>query len=260
VLAHAVRILRAAGIERLVVNAYPLPLALRDAAIELGVKVSPEAELLGTAGGVARAGDLLGDGPVVIWNGDVVADVDVAGLRSAHERRAPEATLVVMPRPGREGNVGVADDGRIVRLRGESVAPETRSADFACVHVLGPGLRGALPERGCLVGDVYIPALRRGAVLRAVEHHGPWHDIGSLASYVDANVAWLRARSVPGWTGPGASVARAVHLDETVVGSGAMVTGEGRLVRSVVWPGASAVAPAQDTVFAPGLVVRMPPA
>ncbi|MGH7434160.1 MAG: nucleotidyltransferase family protein, partial [Polyangiaceae bacterium] len=94
VLAHAVRGLRGAGVDRLVVNAHHLPLALRDAALHLGVEISAEAELLGTAGGVARARDRLGEGPVVIWNGDVVADVDVAGLRAAHERRAPEATLV----------------------------------------------------------------------------------------------------------------------------------------------------------------------
>lgn len=204
---------------------------------------------------MARARALLGEGPVVVWNGDVVADVDVRGLLSEHDRCAPEATLVVLRRPGREGNVGLAEDGRVVRLRGESVADEVRSADFAGVHVLGAALRDALPERGCLVGDAYIPALKRGAVLRTVEHHGPWHDIGSVASYLDANLDWLRDWSSKSWVGAGAKLGARVLLDGAVVGPGAVVTGEGSLVRCVVWPGATALAPAEDAVFAPGLVV-----
>lgn len=255
VLAHAVDGLRAAGVKRLVVNAHHLPSALRDAAGVLGVELSAEADLLGTAGGVAHARELLGDGPVVIWNGDVVTDVDVRGLLGEHDRRGSGATLVVMARRARDGNVGLAEDGRVVRLRGESVADEVRSADFAGVHVLGAALRGDLPRRGCLVGDVYIPALKKGAVLRTVEHRGAWHDIGSVASFLDANLDWLRERFSKSWVGAGAKLGAGVLLDDAVVGAGAAVTGQGSLVRCVVWPGVTALAPAEDTVFAPGLVV-----
>jgi mannose-1-phosphate guanylyltransferase len=255
VLAHAVDGLRRASIERLVVNAFHLPAAVEEAAGRLDVEVSMEHELLGTAGGVARAKGSLGSGPVVIWNGDVVADVAIEALVRAHEARAPEATLVVMARPGREGNVGLDDEGRVVRLRRDSVAPEVRSADFACVHVLGADLRATLPDRGCLVGDVYIPALRRGATLRAVEHTGAWHDIGSLSAYLEANIAWLRARAARTWVGPGAGVAPTVTLEDAVVGAGASVTGAGSVTRSVVWPGAAASAPLEHAIVIPDRVL-----
>jgi mannose-1-phosphate guanylyltransferase len=256
VLAGVVTRLRSAGVERLVVNSHHLPFALRDAAAELGVELSAEADLLGTAGGVAHARGHLGQGPALLWNGDVMADIDLQGLVAEHDRRAPGATLVVMPRPGREGNVGLAEDGRVVRLRAESVATEVRSADFAGVHVIGAALRAGLPERGCLVGDVYIPALRAGAVLRTVEHHGAWHDIGNVAAYLEANLAWLRARSSKSWIGAGARLDAGVLLEDAIVGPGATVTGEGLLVNCVVWPGATALAPAHDAVFAPGLRVE----
>ena len=255
VLASAVERLRSAGVERLVVNAHHLPSALREASAELGVELSAEADLLGTAGGVAHARGSLGEAAVVVWNGDVVADIDVRGLLSEHQRQTPEATLVVMARSGRDGNVGLSEDGRVVRLRDEAVANEVRSVDFAGVHVLGSGLRAGLPARGCLVGDVYIPALKQGAVLRTVEHRGWWHDIGSVASYLEANLSWLRARPSRSWIGAGARVGGGVLLDEAVVGPGASVKGEGPLVRCVVWPGATAAAPARDSVFVPGLMV-----
>jgi hypothetical protein len=83
-----------------------------------------------------------------------------------------------------------------------------------------------------------------------------WHDIGSVASYVEANVAWLRARSSTSWLGAGAKLDAGVLLEDVVVGAGAAVTGEGSLVRCVVWPGATALAPARDAVFGPGLRVE----
>ncbi len=260
VLAHAVEGLRRASVGRLAVNAFHLPAAVEDAAGRLEVEVSTEHELLGTAGGVAHAKGLLGPGSVVIWNGDVVADVAIEALVRAHEALAPEATLVVMPRPGREGNVGLDDEGRVVRLRQDSVGPEVRSADFACVQVLGGDLRATLPGRGCLVADVYIPALRRGATLRAIEHAGAWHDIGSLAAYLEANIAWLRARATRTWVGPGAGVAPTVTLEEAVVGAGASVTGSGHVARSVVWPGAHARASLEHAIVLADRVVDARPA
>src|SRR5258708_5375293 len=258
VLEHAAARLRAAGVARLVVNAHHLPGAVRAAAAALGAETSIEEDLLGTAGGLAHARGLLGEGPVVVWNGDVVAEVDVGALVEAHARAAPEATLVVMRRGPGEGNVGLDDGGGVVRLRRESFGTETRSADFACVHVVGDGLRARLPARGCLIGDVYLPALRRGATLRAVEHRGPWHDIGSVGAYLDANVAWLRARSARRWIAAGADVRPGVEIEDAVICAGGTAAGSGRLSRCVVWPGAAAVAPLADAVVTVrGVVGRM---
>ena len=252
VLAHAVDMLRTAGVAHFVVNAHHLPDAVLAEAGRLGAEVSLESELLGTAGGVAGARGLLGDGPVLLWNGDVVADVDLRALLNAHDALGPEATLVVMPRPGAEGNVGLDEDGRVVRIRRESVGSEARSADFAGVHVLGGALRSSSPGKGCLVADVYIPALRRGATIRSVPHEGLWHDIGSIGAYLDANAAWLRRRRTAAWASPVATVGAGVRLEGTVLSGTARVAGSGSVSRSVVWNGAVAIAPVADAVVLPG--------
>jgi len=101
------------------------------------------------------------------------------------------------------------------------------------------------------VGDVYMPYLRRGGG-QGDEIHvysaRSFVDIGSLAGYLEANRLWLARRGERSWIGPGATVAASVTLEDTVVGAGAHVTGEGSIVRCVVWPGASAVAPLTDVV------------
>jgi mannose-1-phosphate guanylyltransferase len=254
VLAHILDRVREGGVDRIVVNAHHRADDVQDFVRRegRGVNVSEERELLGTAGGVARAKGLLGAGDVVVWNADILAGVDVRSLVRAHSTSAAEATLVVRPLAPGEGNVGVDGAGRIVRLRRERVADEVQGGEFVPVHVLGAALRQTLPERGCLVGDVYIPALRVGATLRAFTHEGSWHDVGSLESYLAANLAWLDARRLESWVGADAQVARTV----AVVGGGASASGTGTLTRCVLWPGSLATAPLSDAVIADGLVVR----
>jgi mannose-1-phosphate guanylyltransferase len=246
-LAHVVDHLRAAGVARIVVNAHHRPQDVRAFASSLSdpVAVSEERDLLGTAGGIAFARPLLGEGDVLLWNGDILAGVDVAALVAAH---ASEATLVVQPLAAGQGPVGLDAQGNIVRLRQERFAAETSGGQFLGISLLSASLRTRLPDRGGLVEDLFVPALRRGATLRAFPFHGLWHDIGSLPAYLAANLAWLDARSLSCWVGPGADVAGGVTLDRSIVGEGARVLGAGPLSRCVLWPGTTAHAPLSDVV------------
>ncbi|HSO34574.1 MAG TPA: NDP-sugar synthase, partial [Labilithrix sp.] len=185
--------------------------------------------------GVARAAAMLGDGDVLVWNGDIMSDLDARALLAAHAAHAAGergATLAVLPRPPGTGTVGLVADGRIVRLRQESFGVETKGGDFLGIHVVGERLRAALPAKGCLVGDVYLPSLRRGETLRAYETSAGFVDIGSVAQYLAANLAWLAARGLSSWAHPSARVRAAI--DGSVVGEGAVV--DAPALRSVVWP------------------------
>jgi mannose-1-phosphate guanylyltransferase len=246
-LAHVLDHLRAAGVPRVVVNAHHLAdqVVAFARAQPWDVRVSEETELLGTAGGIAQARGLLGEGDVLVWNGDILADVDVGALVEAHEALA---TLVVQPLARGEGAVGLDGQGHVVRLRTERFGEETRGGQFLGIYVLGAALRDRLVSPGGLVEDVLVPALARGEIVRAFEFHGAWHDIGTLDSYREANWAWLAARKLASWVAPDARVASSVSLERSLVGQGAVVEGEGTLARCIVWPGARAVAPMQDRI------------
>jgi len=250
-LAHVLERLRAAGATRIVVNAHHHAAQVR-AFVEglgagAGVSLSEETALLGTAGGIARAAPLLGEGDVLVWNGDILADVDVASLVAEHQASS-EATLLVQPLPAGRGPVGIDAHGRVVRLRQDRFGAEATGGEFLGIHVLGRRLRERLPESGGLVEDVLVPALARGEEVGTVLFDESWQDIGTIPTYLAANVAWLRERGLERWVGPGAHVDPGVVLEGSVVGEGAVVSGAGFVVRSVVWPGARAVAPLADVV------------
>lgn len=250
-LAHLLtRVARAAPV---VVNAHHREGDVREllARVAPHVALSYEAELLGTAGGLAFAAALLGAGDVLVWNGDIVADLDPSAILAAHRAGGAAATLVVRPRAAGEGNVGLDASGRVVRLRRETTAPgEAQGGEFLGVHVVGDVLRARLPSRGCLVGDVYLPALRAGAELRAVASGEPFWDVGTVGAYLDANRAWASARG-GSWVAPSATVGASVRIVGSVVGEGAVVEGEGELAECVVWPGARARAPLSRAVVTP---------
>lgn len=226
-------------------------------------RVMHENEIRGTAGGVAWARNYLGPPPVLVVNGDVLASYDA--------QRALDATptdgvcMVVAPRRSGAGNVGIGDDGRVVRLRGERFGEEVASGDYLCAMGLGEAVLDALPEQGCLVGDVALPLLRRGGRVTSVYGSPNWSAPGdSIASYLDGNLAWLARRNGPrgeAWVGADATVAGDVEVVSSIVGAGADVRGRGRLERVVVWPGAQVFAPLRDAVVTrAGLVVPREPA
>ena len=97
----------------------------------------------------ARASALLGGGDVLVWNGDILSDLDPRRPPHTprHDADSPrQATLAVHARPAGKGNVGFAADGRIVRLRSSSFGAEAHGGDFLGIHVVGEPLRAGLPD------------------------------------------------------------------------------------------------------------------
>jgi mannose-1-phosphate guanylyltransferase len=245
ILGHVLGWLGAHGFERAVVNTHHLPEAFARAILPLPVDLIHEPNIRGTAGGIAGARHLLGPAPIVVWNGDVLGEPPIAELVA---RSADGLCLAIAPRPAREGTVGIDAEGRVVRLRGERFGLEARGGDYLGVAALGARCLRTLPDEGCLVGDWALPALRRGETVLSVDSRAPWTDCGDVASYLRANLDWLTRRGLACWQAPGGMIGPDVELQQTVIGSGATVTGRGLVRRSVIWPGARAVAPLSEVV------------
>lgn len=259
-LEHVLDALGTQGMTPAVVNTHHLSEIFR--AITRGwpgiAKVVVEHRLRGTAGGVAWARELLGPAPVLVANGDVLASYDADRVLSATPRDG--LCLALAPRAGQDGNVGVGSDGKIVRLRVERFGAEVSSGDYLGVMGIGQAVLDALPEGGCLIGDVALPILRRGGGVLATFGEPRWSAPGDgIAEYLDANQRWLAHRSgftLEGFRSHDAHVADEVELVSSIVGAGSDVRGQGRLERVVVWPGAQALAPLRDAVVTrAGLVV-----
>lgn len=254
-LVHVILRLAAGGVTAAALNTHHLaeafvePLLL---SLPIPVTLFHEPTILGTAGGVTNAASALGAGEVVVWNGDILADLDIGELRARHLHAGAAATLAVAPRACGEGTVGLDAAGDVVRLRGERFGAEAAGGDFLGIQVIGEALRSRLPASGCLVGDGYLPALRRGERVATSLASAAWSDVGTLGAYLAANRRWLARLGRPAHVGPGASIAEGVDLAGSVIGAGAIVQGRGALRGCVVWPGATATAPLDEAVVTTG--------
>src|SRR5436190_1772636 len=90
---YGLALCRAAGLTDIVVNLHHQGEKLRQVLGDGGrfgvrIRYSIEDELLGTGGGLAKARPLFAAGPVLVMNGKVVANLDLAEVIAAH-RAAP---------------------------------------------------------------------------------------------------------------------------------------------------------------------------
>lgn len=245
-LAHILEHLAARGVRRVVINTHHLADQFREVRCD-GISVERlfEPELLGTAGGVANARARLST-PLVVWNGDILAWPELEPLRESV--RVSGITLLASRLSSGVGTLGLARDGRVVRLRGERFGEETSQANYTGVLALGADALSRVPERGCLIGDLCLPWLRAGKAIGTLPYSGEWTDIGTLGELQRANLAWLRQRGHTAYAASDASIAPGVVLDQSLVHGGAVVSGTGALRRAVVLSGARAVAPLSDVV------------
>ena len=172
ILEQIARRLAAAGVDRIIVNAHRHPDQVEAAADrlarELGVdvKVSLEAEApLETGGGLAHAESFFRKGgSFFLYNGDIVTDIDLAGLLAAHQATGALATLAVGRREttrrllfDRKGLVGWENAATGRRERCREPVEEIEAWPFAGIHVISPEIFGLITEKGAFsILDLYL--------------------------------------------------------------------------------------------------------
>ena len=252
-LEHAVRALARAGLPRPVVNVHHLKdiFIKQIEQLQLEVDVIHEPVIRGTAGGIHGALSRLGPAPIVVLNGDAVFDEVPSDF--ADSASDLHLVLAVLPRPAGQGTVGVGSDGRVVRLRGERFGSEVAGGDYIGLCALGARGLAALPEFGCLVGDLALPLLRRGEIVGSWPFSARvWLPGDDLGAYWRANLEWLAAHGGgQSSVGAGSTIDAGIELEMSVLGPRVRLTGRGAVSRCVICAGAAAEAPLADAVVTP---------
>jgi mannose-1-phosphate guanylyltransferase len=237
--------------------------AARGAAAALGLElsVSREPVIAGTGGALREARPLLAHASaVVVVNGDVLFDLDLRGVLTAHAATGALATMVLtaMPEASRYAAVELDEGGRVRRIAGR-FGPGGAGLTpwhFPGVHVLSPELLALVPAAPFELDvnrDVYPPLMARGLV-RGLITSGYWNDLGAPDRYLAANLDVAAGRvplgrfglAQPPRLGPDAQIAPGAVVRDAVVGAGCVIPAGARVERAVLWPG---------TVLAPGEVV-----
>ena len=115
--------LYAAGTRRFLINTHHCPEAWTQAFPtgrwqDAEIRFVHEPVLLETGGGLANINQFLTaeDTQLVVWNGDILSDVQLAEAYAHHITNGAEATLVVREK-GPNTNVRITDDGFVTDLR-----------------------------------------------------------------------------------------------------------------------------------------------
>jgi len=185
-------LLKRAGVRDVVVNLHHLPekirpLLARSKRLGLDIGYSLEPKILGTAGGIAQALRKMRPEPTYVLNGDILCDVDLRKFADAHRKSRARATLVCLPKDRAEVKSFVESDAkdRIWRIAGEPQKKFRRKKlkkwIFSGIHLIDPALLKGYPRSqfGCIIRQVYQPALERGDKLLAWIHRKDWWDLGS---------------------------------------------------------------------------------
>jgi mannose-1-phosphate guanylyltransferase len=231
---------------------------------DFGVRISyaVEPQPLGTAGAYKFAEDLIRE-PTVVFNGDIVTDLDLRAVIREHDGRGAAATVVLAPveNPSAYGVVEAGVDGRVKSFsekpRADEVSVNTVNAG---TYILDPKVLDLIPagEPYSFEYDLFPDLLKRGEPFYAhVPEDAYWLDIGAPARYlrVHHDILGGRVRGIDLKSRRGAcDLATVAEIDDlslladdctikpgaqvinSVLGEGVHVEEKARVENSVVWP------------------------
>ena len=245
--------------------------------VDLGIEIviATEEEPLGTGGAIRHALGHLSSGPddpVLVFNGDTLSGLDIAGLVAAHERAANDVTLFLTPveDPRAYGLVPTDADGRVTAFLEKPQTPEeivTDQINAGC-YVFRRSVIEAIPSgRPVSVERETFPGLlASGARVGGILDRGYWLDLGTPLSFVqgsrDLVLGHAPSPAVP-QTGEalvlaGASVdASAQVTGGSTIGAGAVVAADAIVDGAVVFDGARIAAGARvmNSIVGVGAVI-----
>ena len=208
----------------------------------LGIKIRyvVEPTPLGTAGAIKYAGDQLTES-VVVFNGDVLTQIDLAAVLRLHRERQAKATIVLTPveNPSAYGLVETDPDGTIRRFI-EKPRPEEITTNHinAGIYVLEPDTFDRIPSNVSFsIERSYFPSLiERQETFVAYIYSGYWIDIGTPDKYMqvhrDIMDGHYRAQPFNGMEPPRRWIAAEARVEEGASVEGPCFIDEGVLVKA----------------------------
>ena len=195
VLGHILDLLRRHGVTEAAITLRYLPAAVTDyfgdgAQLGMSLTYFVEEEPLGTAGGVKKCMDFLGEEDFLVVSGDAVCDLDLGELIALHKSRRSVATLALCRRsePLEYGLVRTDSQGRVL---GFVEKPGWGQVDTELVNTglyilshkaMEPVEEGKSWDFG---KDLFPQLLERGEALYGWEVPGYWQDMGDCAAYLE---------------------------------------------------------------------------
>jgi mannose-1-phosphate guanylyltransferase len=267
-LLYQIDLLRSADITEIILSLSYQPRKIEDllkdgADYGVWIRYAVEGTPLGTGGAFKNAEEHI-DSTAVVFNGDVLTDIDLASVVAHHKEKRAVATIVLTPveNPSAYGLVETGPDGWIQRFI-EKPGPDeiTCNTINAGIYVLEPSVLRYMPK-----GEPY--SFERGLFPTLLEHKEPvtayvfdkyWIDIGTPQKYLEVHQDILSQKFVSPRIGKTAidrsALASGIVVDEksiidqdvvlrdgvrienSVIGKNCKIDQGVHIVDSVIWAG-----------------------
>jgi mannose-1-phosphate guanylyltransferase len=226
------------------------------------LKYTVEPQPMGTAGAYKFAEDLIRE-PTVVFNGDILTDLDLKAVIREHNERKATATIVLTPvkDPTTYGVVETEKDGRVRRFLEKPKVEEITSNNInAGTYVLEPKVLDYLPkgENYSFEYGLFPDLLKRGEAFYAhIPTRTYWIDIGTPERYLQVHddllanrVGRIHIRVRKGqfdaatvaeiddlsMVGDDCQIKPGAQIINSVLGQGCFVEERARVENCVIWP------------------------
>jgi mannose-1-phosphate guanylyltransferase len=261
-------LMRSAGIDEIILSLSYQPRKIEDLLKDgsdygVWIRYAVEGTPLGTGGAFKNAEEHI-DSTAVVFNGDVLTDIDLAAVVAHHRKKGAVATIVLTPveNPSAYGLVETNPDGWIQRFI-EKPGPDeiTCNTINAGIYVLEPSVLKYMPK-----GEPY--SFERGLFPTLLEHKEPvlsfisanyWIDIGTPQKYLEVHhdilsnkfasprvaKSALDRATLPGGTvvdeksliDQDVTIREGVRIENSVIGKNCKIDVGVHVVDSVLWSG-----------------------
>lgn len=248
------------GFEEVVVNLHHQPESVVEAlgdGSRFGVKIHytlEEPKILGTAGALDNARELLEDDTFLIINGKIITDINIAEAIEVHKKSGALATMILMENKKNERFTIVETQDDRVTSFGDFPAPisnlnshisksHTTSARnplmFTGIHILEPRVFDYIP-RGVysdIVPTFYRPAIANGEKIVAHITEGNWFELSTIPRYLDISLAMMNGRKNRVFSGDRVYISVAAVVKDSVVWDDVTIEDGAEINRTIVADG-----------------------
>jgi mannose-1-phosphate guanylyltransferase len=216
---------------------------------------------LGTAGAVKNTEKFL-DETFIVFNGDIMTDIDLSEMIDLHRKLKPEASIALTPvdNPSIYGVVET-DSANIVQRFVEKPPPEKVTTNMinAGIYILEPEVLQRIPESEFFMFErqVFPGMLQEKRPILGYKSDSYWIDIGTPEKYLKVNQDMLNripgpviipdnesnisssAKIIgPALIGKNCHIAEGTQVkDSTVIGHGCTIDNNTVIEDSIIWDG-----------------------
>jgi NDP-sugar pyrophosphorylase family protein len=203
---------------------------------------------MGTGGAYKYASEGINE-TTVVFNGDILTDIDIKKVIEFHKKNKATATIVLTPveNPSAYGLVETDADGKVLRFlekpKGAELANLTTNNINAGIYILEPEVLDLIPEgeNYSFEYNVFPDLLKNEKPFFAyILDKNYWRDIGTPESYLNAHHDFLRGK-IKGFAiekAENSEISHTSNIDKfSVIGKDCVIKPNARITNSVIGEG-----------------------